>query len=301
MEQAKNTYIGAMMDAGRQVLAVPLATGRVDTRMQDFVASVEAAAAAPGVDLAALRLEMLAAIDTLDPAQNSAALQAFRQGLLRREQGARVVQNGPLRIVRALLDAHLAAVLAPADAAAALQRRLSQLFAVPPEDQRLRGLVSALEQLVRQVPQQLEQLAAAADEAGVGAQLAPLLEQAAGYLLHPDDQLADHHGLLGLLDDLYLMQQFLQGINARYLSLTGRELLPAPSESMTEILDFILGGDITAVLEGVRVQAVNQCVQQSYFQQLAQWRGSLPGDDSAGTDTRIEIERLLAELGSALS
>ena len=79
---------------------------------------------------------------------------------------------------------------------------------------------------VQRVPQLLDQTRAAAQQAGWGEAIAPLLDAAEEYWVAPLDVIPDHLGLVGVTDDAYLSLSLLQTISDRHREATGYPLLP---------------------------------------------------------------------------
>lgn len=73
----------------------------------------------------------------------------------------------------------------------------------------------------------IEVTLAAAQRAGIAAELTPIFDTALAYVNESFDFIPDEFGLCGLVDDAYLVHGLMQEISQRHGSMTGQPLLPA--------------------------------------------------------------------------
>jgi uncharacterized membrane protein YkvA (DUF1232 family) len=94
---------------------------------------------------------------------------------------------------------------------------------------------------VQRVPQLLDQTRAAAEQAGWGEAIAPLLDAAEEYWVAPLDVIPDHLGLVGVTDDAYLSMSLLQAISDRHREATGYPLLPFELHEENAAIGVLIG------------------------------------------------------------
>ena len=94
---------------------------------------------------------------------------------------------------------------------------------------------------VQRVPQLLDQTRAAAEQAGWGEAIAPLLNAAEEYWVAPLDVIPDHLGLVGITDDAYLSLSLLQAISDRHREVTGYPLLPFELHEENAAIGVLIG------------------------------------------------------------
>ena len=204
--------------------------------------------------------------------------------------------NDPLR-------SHIATVRALPEASAALRNRLGQLPGVSTQGQ-VDQCEQAIGSAIDAIPAILEQMSAAGQQAGIGHLLAPILQQVTGYFLAGEDLIPDREGSLGLLDDAYLAHLYLQEINRAYQASTGQLLLPIDCNGTIQVLRAVLGQEITAQLDQVVIQGVNQAIQQSQHEQLIQGNQTLSatgGPGAWGGSWEDEMSRVGAECGISIN
>lgn len=92
-------------------------------------------------------------------------------------------------------------------------------------DERTAATAAAITAYVTGIPTILRATIAAAERAGVGEQLRPILETAISYVQEDVDFIPDRLGICGLMDDAYLVYGLMQELSHRHRALTGRGLL----------------------------------------------------------------------------
>ena len=194
---------------------------------------------------------------------------------------------------------HIGAVRQTPDAGAALRQRLGEVLG-DPEHPQIPAVEQALDTAIDAIPVILENMSAAAQQAGIAHLIAPLFQQVTHYFLSGDDLIPDHAGTLGLLDDAYLVHAFLAQVNMAYQANTGRPLLAFDPSPTLQVLGGIVGPGVTGHLDQAVVAGVGQAVQQSVFEQLTQWNGTLSptgGPGAWGGSWEDEMARIGAECG----
>ena len=79
---------------------------------------------------------------------------------------------------------------------------------------------------IEQVPDVLDAAANVAREAGIEAQVKPVLKVAEQFFLQPPSLVEGHEGLDGLLDEAYLAHRLVEEVNDRYIAHLGEPLIP---------------------------------------------------------------------------
>jgi uncharacterized membrane protein YkvA (DUF1232 family) len=92
---------------------------------------------------------------------------------------------------------------------------------------------------LRQVPELLDEIVAAAEVARIGDEIRPIIEVAQAYFLEEADLIPDNQGLVGLRDDAYLVLTLMQRISLLYEQLSGQALL---SVDLTDSIASMMGG-----------------------------------------------------------
>jgi uncharacterized membrane protein YkvA (DUF1232 family) len=105
------------------------------------------------------------------------------------------------------------------------------------------------------VPDLFQNLRDAAEEAGIAAQVDPVLEMAQHYFVDPDDVLPDHHGVLGLLDDMYLALSVIHAVSEAQRQRAGQPLMDA---DLTDLIEAV-----RPLFTGYRLAALDQRIEQS--------------------------------------
>jgi uncharacterized membrane protein YkvA (DUF1232 family) len=105
------------------------------------------------------------------------------------------------------------------------------------------------------VPELFQHLRDAAEEAGIGSQVEPVLEMAQHYFLDPDDVLPDHHGVLGLLDDMYLALSVIHAVSEAQRQRSGQPLMDA---DLSDLIDAV-----RPLFTGQRLEALDRRIEQA--------------------------------------
>jgi uncharacterized membrane protein YkvA (DUF1232 family) len=115
-------------------------------------------------------------------------------------------------------------------------------------EQAAQAILEAWRIQLDQVPEVIDALAEAAKDARVASAVAPILQAVQEYFLDPDDVIPDGHGILGLLDDMYLALSLLQSVSEQCRELTGHALIDVDlTPSIQAVRPLFQGKRITAL------------------------------------------------------
>ena len=103
------------------------------------------------------------------------------------------------------------------------------------------------------VPAFVEGLAEAAKQSNLLAEVQPVLTTMQSYFSETNDFIPDHNGLLGLLDDAYIVYVFIEELNNDFIMNQGRPLLAIDAAAMSQDIEPLLGEHIrTTIRQQVR-------------------------------------------------
>ena len=135
---------------------------------------------------------------------------------------------------------------------------------VPQDSSTVAEILSAWHMQLENVPDLIDAMRHAARSAGMGEAIEPILQAAEGYFLDRHDLLPDSHGVLGLLDDMYLALRLIQQISLQHREQTGQPLLEV---DLTESI-----ASVRPLFRGERLQALDERIERSLnAPELAQW------------------------------
>ena len=142
--------------------------------------------------------------------------------------------------------------------------RLHPAIRLPVEDAQgvLARFVAAY---IAQVPELLDAADAVAADAGIQAQIKPVLKIAEEYFLQPPALLNGHDGLDGLLDEAYLAHRLVEEMNDRYIGQFGHPLIPMDTTVANLIAHQLIGEDFANQLDDAVHQAVEGMLNPSRF------------------------------------
>lgn len=142
--------------------------------------------------------------------------------------------------------------------------RLHPSIRLPVEDAQgvLERFVAAY---IEQVPELLEAADAVAREAGISAQIKPVLKIAEEYFLQPPALLDGHDGLDGLLDEAYLAHRLVEEMNDRYIGQFGQALIPMDTTVANLIAHQLIGEEFANQLDDAVHQTVEGLLNPSRF------------------------------------
>lgn len=94
---------------------------------------------------------------------------------------------------------------------------------------------------VDEVPELVEAAASVASEAGIDAQIKPVLRLAEEFFLSPPPELEGHEGLEALLDEAYLAHRLVEEVNDRYIAHFGQPLIPLDTTVANLVAHTLIG------------------------------------------------------------
>ncbi|RJG12670.1 hypothetical protein D3879_05140 [Pseudomonas cavernicola] len=120
---------------------------------------------------------------------------------------------------------------------------------------------------VEQVPDVLDAANQVAREAGIEAQIKPVLKVAEQFFLQPPALMADHEGLDGLLDEAYLAHRLVEEVNDRYITHLGQPLIPLDTTTANLIAHQLIGEPFANQLDEAVHHAVEGMLDAAMFAQ----------------------------------
>jgi hypothetical protein len=142
--------------------------------------------------------------------------------------------------------------------------RLHPAIRLPVEDAQgvLARFVAAY---IAQVPDLLDAAQAVAVDAGIEAQIKPVLKIAEDYFLQPPALINGHDGLDGLLDEAYLAHRLIEEVNDLYIGQFGQPLIPLDTTVANLIAHQLIGEDFANQLDAAVHQTVEDMLNPSRF------------------------------------
>ena len=146
--------------------------------------------------------------------------------------------------------------------------RLHPAIRLPVQDAQgsLRRFVAAY---IEQVPELLDAAYAVAHEAGIEAQIKPVLKIAEQYFLQPPDLMNGHDGLDSLLDEAYLAHRLVEEVNDLYIAQLGQPLIPLDTTVANLIAHQLIGETFANQLDEAVHQTVAGLLSPASFDQAA--------------------------------
>jgi hypothetical protein len=137
--------------------------------------------------------------------------------------------------------------------------------AVPEDSATLADILHGWHAQLDNVPALIDAMRTAANDAGIAAAVEPILAAAEDYFHDEDDVLPDHHGVLGLLDDMYLALSLIHHVSERHRECTGEPLIEVDlSDSIAAVRPLFRGARLTALDERIdralHSPALERCV-----------------------------------------
>ncbi|MDG9930235.1 MULTISPECIES: hypothetical protein [Pseudomonas] len=144
--------------------------------------------------------------------------------------------------------------------------RLHPIIQLPERDARgvLERFVAAY---VEQVPDVLDAANAVAREAGIEAQVKPVLKLAEQFFLSPPSIMEGHQGLDALLDEAYLAHRLVEEVNDRYIAHLGQPLIPLDTTVANVIAHQLIGEPFANQLDEAVHHAVEEMLDEQVFHQ----------------------------------
>ena len=118
---------------------------------------------------------------------------------------------------------------------------------------------------VDEVPELVEAAASVASEAGIDAQIKPVLRLAEEFFLSPPPELEGHEGLEALLDEAYLAHRLVEEVNDRYIAHFGQPLIPLDTTVANLVAHALIGEPFANQLDAAVHQASEALQDERIF------------------------------------
>jgi len=160
-----------------------------------------------------------------------------------------------------------------------------QVFAmsrgIQPSSEQLENTRKFIEEYVEHAPALLDAIDSAARQAGIIDQVKSILEAAEGYFFAPVDIIPDHLGLVGLMDDAYLIHCLIQALSNSYRDRSGNTLLQLDMTQANQFIRSLIGEPQASMLDAGVANVLNAPAIQQSLQSLL---SSDSGFNMADTD-----------------
>lgn len=120
---------------------------------------------------------------------------------------------------------------------------------------------------IEQVPDLIDAAAQVAVEAGISAQIQPVLNIALEYFLRPPALITGHEGLDGLLDEAYLAHRLVEEINDLYIRHFAQPLIPLDTTVANLIAHNLIGEPFANELDKVVHHSIDQLLDDEAFEE----------------------------------
>lgn len=120
-----------------------------------------------------------------------------------------------------------------------------------------------------QVPDLIDAAANVAVEAGIDAQVQPVLNIALEYFIQPPKILVGHEGLDSLLDEAYLAHRLVEEVNDLYIRHFAQPLIPLDTTVANLIAHNLIGEPFANELDEVVHHSVDQMLNEEAFEHEA--------------------------------
>ncbi|MCY1421921.1 hypothetical protein D9M71_375870 [compost metagenome] len=134
-----------------------------------------------------------------------------------------------------------------------------------PEEDAQGVLARFIAAYVEQVPDVLDAAANVAREAGIEAQIRPVLKVAEQFFLQPPALMEGHNGLEGLLDEAYLAHRLVEEVNDRYIVHFSQPLIPLDTTVANLIAHHLIGEPFANQLDEAVHLAVEGLLDEEVF------------------------------------
>jgi hypothetical protein len=138
-----------------------------------------------------------------------------------------------------------------------------------PDTDTLGVLTRFVSAYIEQVPDVLEAANQVAREAGIEAQIKPVLKVAEQFFLQPPALISGHDGLDGLLDEAYLAHRLVEEVNDRYITHLGQPLIPLNTTVANLIAHQLIGEPFANQLDEAVHHAVDGMLDEASFDQAS--------------------------------
>jgi hypothetical protein len=120
-----------------------------------------------------------------------------------------------------------------------------------------------------QVPDLIDAAAQVAIEAGISAQIQPVLNIALDYFIQPPRILEGHQGLDSLLDEAYLAHRLVEEVNDLYIRYFAQPLIPLDTTVANLIAHNLIGEPFANELDEVVHHSIDQMLNEEAFEHEA--------------------------------
>jgi len=127
-----------------------------------------------------------------------------------------------------------------------------------PEDQAEEKLLEFVTRYIKDAPQMLRDLEDAADEAGLGHFVEPVIRIAREFFTMPPQELAQSVGLATLMYQAYLAHRLLEEVNETYINQVGQPLTPMDMTLSNVIIHTLIGEPFANDLDTLTNTAVKR-------------------------------------------
>lgn len=118
---------------------------------------------------------------------------------------------------------------------------------------------------VDEVPELVEAAASVASEAGIDAQIQPVLHLAEAFFLSPPPELEGHEGLEAILDEAYLAHRLVEEVNDRYIAHFGQPLIPLDTTVANLVAHALIGEPFANQLDAAVQHACETLLDEQIF------------------------------------
>jgi uncharacterized membrane protein YkvA (DUF1232 family) len=163
-------------------------------------------------------------------------------------------------------------------------------------------VVGLIRGYVETTPDVVDATLAAAEKAGVRAEIEPMFVAALAYIEEDLDFIPDSLGLAGLVDDAYMVHGLMQEVSHRHRALTGHDLLSSASFESSQRIRRLIGEPTATRLDVAIVAFARRAKVRDVVEQVCERVGSggitmdLPVTVAFGDDEMDALPDL--ELGS---
>jgi hypothetical protein len=133
----------------------------------------------------------------------------------------------------------------------------------------LRALTAFVSAYIQQVPDLLDAATSVAREAGLEAQIRPVMQMAEGFFFQPPAVMDGHEGLESLLDEAYLAHRLVEEVNELYITHLGQALIPLDTTVANLIAHRLIGEPFANQLDEAVHEAMQGLTHQPAFRSEA--------------------------------
>lgn len=133
-------------------------------------------------------------------------------------------------------------------------------------DEQRNGVLQFVQDYIEHAPALLDHITDTARKAGFYGLISHILDEAEQYFLQPFDLIPDHLGLLGLIDDAYVVHRIIQELSNRFQRQAGYSLVPSDLTNANLLIRNLIGEPHASTLDN----AINLTLSQPLIQQSVQ-------------------------------